>query len=55
MSRALTPAQRRELPRPPACRLGRPEEVADAVAFLAGAGYARGAVIPVDGGAGPGH
>ncbi|MGW0712116.1 3-oxoacyl-ACP reductase FabG [Streptomyces sp. NPDC002643] len=56
MSRALTPEQRRELLRTtPAGRLGTPEEVADAVAFLAGAGYIRGAVIPVDGGAGLGH
>ncbi|GAB2956364.1 hypothetical protein GCM10027075_65330 [Streptomyces heilongjiangensis] len=56
MSRALTPAQRRELLRTtPAGRLGRPEEVAEAVAFLAGAGCVRGAVIPVDGGAGLGH
>jgi 3-oxoacyl-[acyl-carrier protein] reductase len=56
MSRTLTPEQRRELLRTtPAGRLGRPEEVADAVAFLAGAGYVRGAVIPVDGGAGLGH
>lgn len=56
MSRALTEAQRRDLlSRTPAGRLARPEEVADAVAFLAGAGYVRGAVIPVDGGAGLGH
>ncbi|GAQ61378.1 3-oxoacyl-ACP reductase FabG [Streptomyces scabiei] len=56
MSRALTPDQRGALLRAtPAGRLGTPEEVADAVAFLAGAGYVRGAVIPVDGGAGLGH
>ncbi|WP_149822806.1 3-oxoacyl-ACP reductase FabG [Streptomyces tailanensis] len=58
MSRALTPEQRRELLRTtPAGRLGTPEEVADAVTFLTGprAGYIRGAVIPVDGGAGLGH
>ncbi|GAA3808638.1 3-oxoacyl-ACP reductase FabG [Streptomyces phyllanthi] len=56
MSRALTEEQRRNLLRQtPAGRLARPEEVADAVAFLAGAGYVRGAVIPVDGGAGLGH
>jgi len=56
MSRALTAEQRRDLLRQtPAGRLAHPEEVADAVAFLAGAGYVRGAVIPVDGGAGLGH
>lgn len=56
MSESLTPDQRRDLLRQtPAGRLGRPEEVADAVAFLAGAAYVRGAVIPVDGGAGLGH
>ncbi|MGP4009253.1 3-oxoacyl-ACP reductase FabG [Streptomyces sp. 4N124] len=56
MSRALTEEQRRDLLRQtPAGRLARPEEVADVVAFLAGAGYVRGAVIPVDGGAGLGH
>lgn len=56
MSAALTPDQRRDLlRRTPAGRLARPDEVADAVAFLAGAGYVRGAVIPVDGGAGLGH
>ncbi|MBV9024088.1 MAG: 3-oxoacyl-ACP reductase FabG [Streptomycetaceae bacterium] len=56
MNHALTAEQRRELLRQtPAGRLARPEEVADAVAFLAGAGYVRGAVIPVDGGAGLGH
>ncbi|MEV2210882.1 3-oxoacyl-ACP reductase FabG [Streptomyces sp. NPDC050997] len=56
MSRALTAQQRQDLLRQtPAGRLARPEEVADAVAFLADAGYVRGAVIPVDGGAGLGH
>ncbi len=56
MSSALTPDQRRDLLRQtPAGRLAHPDEVADAVAFLAGAGYVRGAVIPVDGGAGLGH
>lgn len=56
MSRALTEEQRRNLlGRTPAGRLAHPDEVADAVAFLAGAGYVRGAVIPVDGGAGLGH
>jgi 3-oxoacyl-[acyl-carrier protein] reductase len=56
MSRALTAEQRRDLLRQtPAGRPAQPEEVADAVAFLADAGYVRGAVIPVDGGAGLGH
>lgn len=58
MSAALTPDQRRDLLRQtPAGRLGHPDEIADAVTFVAGAGagYVRGAVIPVDGGAGLGH
>lgn len=56
MARALTEEQRRHLlDRTPAGRPAHPDEVADAVAFLAGAGYVRGAVIPVDGGAGLGH
>ncbi|MPY57532.1 beta-ketoacyl-ACP reductase, partial [Streptomyces spongiae] len=32
-----------------------PDEVAHAVEFLTHAGFVRGAVIPVDGGAGLGH
>ncbi|HEY8981621.1 MAG TPA: 3-oxoacyl-ACP reductase FabG [Streptomyces sp.] len=56
LTRALTEEQRQELLRQtPAGRLAHPDEIADAVAFLAGAGYVRGAVIPVDGGAGLGH
>ncbi|SHI62683.1 3-oxoacyl-ACP reductase FabG [Streptomyces sp. 3214.6] len=56
MSRALTKGQRRHLlDRTPAGRPARPDEVAEAVVYLAGAGYVRGAVIPVDGGAGLGH
>ena len=41
----------------PAGRYGSAEEVAQAVAFLAGegAGYVNGAVLPVDGGLGMGH
>ena len=41
----------------PANRLAAPDEVAQAVTFLAGdgAGYISGAVIPVDGGLGMGH
>ncbi|MGA4508608.1 beta-ketoacyl-ACP reductase [Propionibacteriaceae bacterium G1746] len=39
----------------PAGRLGQSAEVAQAVAFLAGADYITGAVIPVDGGLGMGH
>ncbi|MEU3351281.1 3-oxoacyl-[acyl-carrier-protein] reductase [Streptomyces sp. NPDC037389] len=41
----------------PLGRMGRPEEIASAVLFLAGAEatYVTGAVIPVDGGVGMGH
>lgn len=39
----------------PAGRYAQPSEIADAVAFLVGAGYVTGAVLPVDGGLGMGH
>jgi beta-ketoacyl ACP reductase len=41
----------------PAARIGRPEEVAAAISFLASddASYVNGAIIPVDGGMGMGH
>ncbi|MCT1459707.1 3-oxoacyl-ACP reductase FabG [Aestuariimicrobium sp. p3-SID1156] len=39
----------------PAGRLGQTKDVAQAVGFLAEAGYITGAVIPVDGGLGMGH
>jgi len=31
-------------------RIGRPEEVADAIVFLAGNGYVTGVILDVDGG-----
>ncbi|WP_256103684.1 3-oxoacyl-ACP reductase FabG [Streptomyces sp. ODS05-4] len=58
MSERLTDEQRQTLiEQIPLGRLARPEEIAEAVAFLSGdgAGYITGAVIPVDGGAGMGH
>lgn len=39
----------------PLARYAQPAEVAEAVSFLATAGYVTGAVIPVDGGLGMGH
>ncbi|QBS38824.1 hypothetical protein DMB37_00525 [Nocardia sp. CS682] len=41
----------------PAARIGRPDEVAAAISFLASddAAYISGAIIPVDGGMGMGH
>lgn len=37
----------------PLQRVGQPEEVADAVAYLVNAGYVTGSILPVDGGATP--
>ncbi len=52
----LTPAQLAavrewQLARTPLGRIGRPEEVADAITALAAASFVTGAVLPVDGGA----
>lgn len=58
MTRALDPKQQEvALTAIPLGRIGRPEEVAGAVSFLASedAAYISGAVIPVDGGLGMGH
>lgn len=58
MTRALEAKQQETaLQAIPLGRIGRPEEVAGVVSFLASedAGYISGAVIPVDGGLGMGH
>ncbi|MEV4703501.1 beta-ketoacyl-ACP reductase [Actinoplanes sp. NPDC049316] len=58
MTDVLTDARREEILKAiPAGRLARPDEVAQAVTFLAGDGaaYISGAVVPVDGGLGMGH
>ena len=58
MTDVLSEARKAEILKAiPAGRLAAPDEVAQAVTFLAGdgAGYISGAVIPVDGGLGMGH
>jgi 3-oxoacyl-[acyl-carrier protein] reductase len=56
MTDVLTDAQKDAIKtQVPLGRYARPAEVADAVVWLAGAGYVTGAVIPVDGGLGMGH
>ncbi|MFF3334092.1 hypothetical protein ACFYWX_31825 [Streptomyces sp. NPDC002888] len=54
-TRSLTQQHHRNLlTRTPAGRPVHPDGMADAVAFLAGAGHVRGAVTPLGRGAGPG-
>lgn len=56
MSRELSEEQRSKLvQRIPAGRLAQPEEIADAVFFVAGNAYLNGVFLRVDGGAGMGH
>jgi 3-oxoacyl-[acyl-carrier protein] reductase len=56
MTDVLTDAQKDAIKtQVPLGRYAQPAEVADAVVWLAGAGYVTGAVIPVDGGLGMGH
>jgi 3-oxoacyl-[acyl-carrier protein] reductase len=56
MTAVLDDAQRSAiLGQIPLARYAQPAEIADAVAFLARAGYVTGAVLPIDGGLGMGH
>ncbi len=56
MTRALPEATQADYKgRIPAARFGAVDDVAQAVLFLADAGYVNGAVLPVDGGLGMGH
>jgi 3-oxoacyl-[acyl-carrier protein] reductase len=56
MTAALTDEQRAAITaQVPLGRYGNPSDIADAVLWLAGAGYVSGAVIPVDGALGMGH
>lgn len=56
MTAVLDDAQRSAiLGQIPLARYAQPAEIADAVVFLAGAGYVTGAVLPIDGGLGMGH
>ncbi|MCE6996341.1 SDR family oxidoreductase [Saccharothrix sp. S26] len=56
MGSTITAKRREELiTGTPLGRSGTPEEIADAVLFLAGNGFVTGAVLPVSGGLGMGH